>query len=218
MLDVFSAEFRSLTFLRLPDLAALRMTGPGQGSCKLAVIDERQLKGMSGLKELAAQSRADMLALAYSSAPPARDLLAGLTGSATLPRIGLFPLNVQIEVLTSVMRLLLCGEVFYPERLMREFLASQGAAPDTTAAGGPAPPVDEESQQLGRSLTPREWQVLTLLAEGKQNKIVAAELGLSEHTVKLHIHHLIGKLGVSNRTGAAIWYLAQVEAGQADPP
>ena len=42
---------------------------------------------------------------------------------------------------------------------------------------------------------------------------MAAELGLSEHTVKLHIHHLINKLGVSNRTGAAIWFLAQGEAG-----
>jgi len=64
-------------------------------------------------------------------------------------------------------------------------------------------------------LTPREWEVLTLLAQGKQNKILAAELGLSEHTVKLHIHHLIRKLGVSNRTGAVVWYLGHVEAAQA---
>ena len=50
-------------------------------------------------------------------------------------------------------------------------------------------------------------QVLSCVAEGKQNKLIANRLGLSEHTVKLHIHHVIAKLGVNNRTEAAVWFL-----------
>ena len=42
----------------------------------------------------------------------------------------------------------------------------------------------------------------------KANKFIAHHLDLSESTVKLHIHHIISKLGVSNRTEAAIAYLA----------
>lgn len=58
-------------------------------------------------------------------------------------------------------------------------------------------------------MTERELQVLESAAQGKQNKIIAEELNLSQHTVKLHMHHVIAKLGVHNRTEAAIWYLDQ---------
>ena len=59
------------------------------------------------------------------------------------------------------------------------------------------------------SLTDRETQVLSCIAKGKQNKVIADTLGVSEHTVKLHVHHVIAKLGVNNRTEAAVWYLAR---------
>nr|WP_269751662.1 response regulator transcription factor [Pseudophaeobacter flagellatus] len=59
----------------------------------------------------------------------------------------------------------------------------------------------------GIRLTLREAEVLSCVAEGKQNKLIANRLGLSEHTVKLHIHHVIAKLGVHNRTEAAVWFL-----------
>ena len=51
-------------------------------------------------------------------------------------------------------------------------------------------------------LTPREREVLALLAEGRGNKAVAAELGVSENTVKFHINAIFGKLGVQSRTEA----------------
>jgi DNA-binding NarL/FixJ family response regulator len=57
------------------------------------------------------------------------------------------------------------------------------------------------------SLTPRESEILHLASEGKQNKVIAFDLGVSEHTVKLHMHHLIQKLGVRNRTEAVGRYL-----------
>jgi DNA-binding NarL/FixJ family response regulator len=51
-------------------------------------------------------------------------------------------------------------------------------------------------------LTPREVQVLELLAEGLPNKGIAARLGISDQTVKFHIASLSGKLGAANRTDA----------------
>jgi NarL family two-component system response regulator YdfI len=51
-------------------------------------------------------------------------------------------------------------------------------------------------------LTPREHEVLTLLADGLPNREIAARLGVSEHTVKFHLGAIFGKLGASTRTEA----------------
>jgi len=51
-------------------------------------------------------------------------------------------------------------------------------------------------------LTPRESQVLELLAEGMPNKGIAARLGISDQTVKFHVASICGKLQVTNRTEA----------------
>ena len=51
-------------------------------------------------------------------------------------------------------------------------------------------------------LTPREQQVLDLLAEGLPNKSIAARLGISDQTVKFHVASVAGKLGAANRTDA----------------
>jgi len=51
-------------------------------------------------------------------------------------------------------------------------------------------------------LTPREMATLRLMADGKANKEIAGELGISERTVKTHLGHLFEKLGVTSRTEA----------------
>lgn len=53
-----------------------------------------------------------------------------------------------------------------------------------------------------QTLTPREVEVLNMLAEGTGNKTIASRLGISEHTVKFHIGSIFNKLGVSSRTEA----------------
>jgi DNA-binding NarL/FixJ family response regulator len=52
------------------------------------------------------------------------------------------------------------------------------------------------------SLTPREVEVLELLAEGLSNKAIAERLGISDQTVKFHVAAICGKLGAANRTDA----------------
>ncbi len=55
---------------------------------------------------------------------------------------------------------------------------------------------------LDEPLTPREIDVLELLAEGLPNKAIADRLGISDQTVKFHVASIAGKLGASNRTDA----------------
>ena len=54
-------------------------------------------------------------------------------------------------------------------------------------------------------LTPRELDVLRLVAAGKPNKQIAAELVISERTVRTHVSRILRKLGLSSRTQAALW-------------
>jgi DNA-binding NarL/FixJ family response regulator len=58
-------------------------------------------------------------------------------------------------------------------------------------------------------LTPRELDVLALIARGRSNKVIARELGVAEKTVKTHVSHILGKLGVSDRTQAALYAVKQ---------
>lgn len=58
-------------------------------------------------------------------------------------------------------------------------------------------------------LTKRELEVLALIGQGRSNKRIAFELGISEKTVKAHVGHLLAKLGVSDRTQAALLAVRQ---------
>lgn len=59
-----------------------------------------------------------------------------------------------------------------------------------------------ELNELAESLTPRENEVLQMLASGLGNKEIAAKLAISEHTVKFHVASILGKLGAATRTEA----------------
>jgi two-component system, NarL family, response regulator LiaR len=76
---------------------------------------------------------------------------------------------------------------------------------ETLAADGEENPIDR--------LTPREREVLVLIGRGFPNKVIARELEVSEKTVKTHIGHVLAKLGVTDRTQAAV---IAVRAGLVD--
>jgi NarL family two-component system response regulator LiaR len=78
------------------------------------------------------------------------------------------------------------------------------AIADGSAAAPPEP----------QRLTRREHEVLGLIAHGRSNKRIALELGISEKTVKTHVGHLLAKLGVTDRTQAAV---LAVQQGLVDP-
>jgi two-component system, NarL family, nitrate/nitrite response regulator NarL len=61
-----------------------------------------------------------------------------------------------------------------------------------------------ERSPFVEGLTPRELEVLHLIAEGLANKAIAGRLGISEHTVKFHVNAILGKLGVQSRTEAVV--------------
>jgi two-component system, NarL family, nitrate/nitrite response regulator NarL len=61
---------------------------------------------------------------------------------------------------------------------------------------------DSDDDEFVEPLTPREVQVLELLAEGLPNKAIATRLGISDQTVKFHVAAISGKLGAANRTDA----------------
>ncbi|PVA10866.1 DNA-binding response regulator [Pelagivirga sediminicola] len=106
-------------------------------------------------------------------------------------------MRTEMDRWLSVLRLLVWGERYVPADLMNGVSES----PSRTR------PASADTFHDVR-LTARQCDVLRAAAAGKQNKIIAEDLGLSQHTVKLHMHHIITKLGVSNRTEATLWYLS----------
>ncbi len=62
-------------------------------------------------------------------------------------------------------------------------------------------------------LTPRELEVLRLIAHGRSNKRIALELGVAEKTVKTHVGHVLAKLDLSDRTQAALYAAREGLAG-----
>jgi len=78
-------------------------------------------------------------------------------------------------------------------------LVSVDQGPDATivAGRGALQPVE-----TGVPLTPRELEVLALLAEGASNKLIARRLGISTHTAKFHVGSLLDKLDAISRTDA----------------
>jgi DNA-binding CsgD family transcriptional regulator len=78
-------------------------------------------------------------------------------------------------------------------------LVDVGETADITMvlSNGASAPADDDVQ-----LTPRELEVLTLLAEGMSNKAIARRLGISVHTAKFHVGALIDKLDAVGRTDA----------------
>jgi two-component system, NarL family, response regulator LiaR len=65
-------------------------------------------------------------------------------------------------------------------------------------------------------LTPREREVLAQIARGLPNKLIALELGVSERTVKTHVSNILGKLGFTDRTQAAVYAVRHGVLGRGD--
>jgi DNA-binding NarL/FixJ family response regulator len=163
---------------------------------------------MSGLADRVAETEPDVLLLALDAneepplplaLPPdaaTRQPAVVVLGEdpverwgARLLRLGaqaVLPRTASADAIEAAIGAVIAGLVVLSPEL-RPGAAVRTAAPLGPGVGNPP------------SLTPRELEVLQLLAAGLGNKVAAARLGISEHTVKTHIAALYAKLGVSSR-------------------
>ena len=111
----------------------------------------------------------------------------------------LLPMDLELDIWLAVIRLMLSGGEYLPLHAVEYALVAKTLRSDQ---------VDDSPRM---PLTTRELQILEKASQGMQNKLIAAEFRLSEHTVKVHLHNIISKLGVHNRTEAAAKYRALVD-------
>ena len=113
--------------------------------------------------------------------------------------LGFIPKSSPMPVILNALRLVLSGGTYVPREII-------GSAPPPAAPTAPAPERHPASdpRAMGLGLTPRQADVLTLLLEGKSNKVICRELNLAEGTVKNHVAAILKALNASNRVEAVI--------------
>ncbi len=102
------------------------------------------------------------------------------------------PTSVTVEVMIEAINLVIAGGTYCPASVL------QVCSGQTLAGPGAARPSSCDT------LTPRETAVLKAVRMGRPNKVIAHELGISESTIKVHVHRIMKKLKVQNRTQVAI--------------
>jgi DNA-binding NarL/FixJ family response regulator len=103
---------------------------------------------------------------------------------------GYIPKSLAGENIVSAIRTVLDGEVWLPARM--------------SGAGSKLRDAEAQAAERVAELTPQQFRVLTMLADGQLNKQIAYELGISEATIKAHMTAIMRKLGCSNRTQVAL--------------
>ena len=154
------------------------------------------LDGIGAMRQLRARSPASRVIVLTSFLEDERVLPAIQAGAA-----GYLLKNVEPAELARAIRAAHAGEAI---------IDPTAAARLVHAIADDARPRVQEPERLTR----RERDVLELIARGRSNKRIALELGISEKTVKTHVGHLLAKLGVSDRTQAAVM---AVEEGLVSP-
>jgi DNA-binding NarL/FixJ family response regulator len=128
------------------------------------------------------------------------------TASAEIlnPKIvrGVLPMDLKLDVWVSVIALLLRGGEYFPKSVLGFDVEKRSEKPKSQ----PQAKSDVVAENNISQLTQRELQILKLVSSGLQNKLIASTLHLSEHTVKIHVHNIITKLGAHNRTGASAYF------------
>lgn len=110
---------------------------------------------------------------------------------------GYIPKSAKREVMISALKLVFAGGIYIPPEIL---------AREELSAPAPAPVNNERSRVLPTDLglTERQVDVLALMMQGKNNKLICRTLNLAEPTVKNHVTAILKALKVSNRTEAVI--------------
>ncbi|CAO3380898.1 LuxR C-terminal-related transcriptional regulator [Azospirillum argentinense] len=117
---------------------------------------------------------------------------------------GCLPTSVGLAVAREALRQVAGGGTFFPSPFLHR-LMQRGEATEDSMADDPPPPPG------GAALTARQRGVLQRLREGKSNRVIAQELGISENTAKVHVRGILRALGASNRAEAVrkAWRLTE---------
>jgi two-component system, NarL family, response regulator LiaR len=209
-------------------------TVPGEpGRIRLLLVDDHELvraglRTFLGLQaDMAvvgeAGSAEQALALVPGLAPDVvlLDLvLPGMSGVEAVRRLRAAHPEVKVVVLTSfagedsVLPAIRAGAAGYllkdvgPAELAEALrVVHRGGAPLHPSVA--ATVMHSVADPVRDPLTPREHEVLRLIARGLSNRLIARDLALSEKTVKAHVSAILGKLGVADRTQAALYAVRQ---------
>ncbi len=175
-----------------------------EGPFDLIITDllVQAMKGFDGLRQLH-QKAPDIPVVVLSVKDSAHDVRSAIEAGA----MGFIPKTSSPEVMVNALKLVLSGGVYLPPNVLRGEPGRSAAA-----LGG------EGSGEVALShLTPRQREVLALLAQGKTNKQIANELGLAAGTVKVHMSRILKALNVNNRTQAVIAASQFAKTGQIEP-
>lgn len=181
--------------------AAERLAGELQPQ---VILLDNHLPGVSGvlalpaLKAAAPGAQVLMLTMSESEADLGAALRAGACGY-------LLKTADNAELTQAIERAVRGVSSFSAE--MAGKLATAFRHDAESASTASAPPPDPFA-----SLSPREREILELIARGDSNKLIARELGIAETTVKIHVQHLLRKLGLESRVQAAVLITQQRRA------
>ncbi len=169
-------------------IALVGNLGPG------VVLLDMRMPSMSGIEVLRALRERDarMPIVMLTTSRDEQDVVQSLQGGAN----GYLLKDMEPDALIDALEQIVSGQtVVAPELAGVLARAVQGES---------APPADEAAPQDLAELTPREHEILCLLADGQSNKVIARNLGISDGTVKLHVKSILRKLQVHSRVEAAV--------------
>ena len=162
----------------------------------------RGVDAIPALKEAAPAARVLMLTVSENE----NDLAAALQAGAD----GYLLKTVESDQLADTIVKVLEGESVISPEMMTKLVSVFRTRPAAPVAepGAPAvvaPEPSREAQAAVGLLSPREREILLLIARGDSNKHIARELDIAETTVKIHVQHILRKLGLSSRVQAAVF-------------
>lgn len=203
-IDGLQRELSQAVVLRTRDVNVACQT-PSH-AIALILIDSELPSAEAAVVLLHASHPKANLAVMYPSVAEARQSAA--SGRWSRLCRGLLPMDLAMEIWLAVVRLILSGGEYFPSFPIDTLPHLNGDS------AGQRRFHDHPTEQVPARLTARELQILEKASQGMQNKLIAAEFKLSEHTVKVHLHNIISKLGVHNRTEAAARYHQFAETAQ----
>ena len=195
--------FPGATIVEACDLQSLQQCVAENPDCDLLLLDLHMpgAHGFSGLIFLSGQY--PQLPVMVVSANEKPEIMCRAIDYGAC---GFLPKSAPVEQIAEALQQSLAGEIWLPPAVAERYQA--GSAQDVGVA------------DVIATLTPQQFRVATMLAEGLLNKQIAYEMQVTEATVKAHLTALFRKLGVNSRTQAVLALSSlDVEApGQFVPP